>query len=243
MTDTLPSAAVGRELGGCPVMHRDFSRAQAAGCHWELANELRESSPLFFNTFAQGYWVFTRHDAVQRHLQDPGDLLQRVDHAVGAGPDLPVRADAGRPARPHQVPAHPQPVVLAARRWTPPSRGCATSAAASSRTWRRPAGATSSTEFALRFPTEAFLSVIGIDRRRRGHVRAVGRGLLRRLRRRSRRRRGHGRGARGHPRVLGRRAGGAPRRARAAAGRPRRAPAPRDLRRASARRTPRCSTC
>ena len=30
MTDTLPSAAVGRELGGCPVMHRDFSRAQAA---------------------------------------------------------------------------------------------------------------------------------------------------------------------------------------------------------------------
>jgi cytochrome P450 len=29
----------------------------AAGCHWQLAEELRETSPLYFNTFAQGYWV------------------------------------------------------------------------------------------------------------------------------------------------------------------------------------------
>src|SRR3954454_3358698 len=70
MTETTP-AAVERELGGCPVMHRDFSRTEAAGCHWQQADELRESSPLYFNTFAQGYWVFTRYDAVRDMYKNP----------------------------------------------------------------------------------------------------------------------------------------------------------------------------
>jgi hypothetical protein len=66
MTDMLNSgAAAARELGGCPVLHRDFAPAQPAGCHWELAKELREGSPVYFNTFAQGYWIFTRHEAVK----------------------------------------------------------------------------------------------------------------------------------------------------------------------------------
>ena len=46
-------ATVERDLGGCPVMHRDFSGAQPAGCHWGLADELCETGPVFFNTFAQ----------------------------------------------------------------------------------------------------------------------------------------------------------------------------------------------
>jgi cytochrome P450 len=71
MTETTSSEAVERELGGCPVMHRDFSGSQAAGCHWELAEELREASPLHFNTFAQGYWVFTRYDAVRDMYKSP----------------------------------------------------------------------------------------------------------------------------------------------------------------------------
>ena len=71
MTETTSAEAVQRELGGCPVMHRDFSGSQAAGCHWELAEELREASPLYFNTFAQGYWVFTRYDAVRDMYKNP----------------------------------------------------------------------------------------------------------------------------------------------------------------------------
>ena len=63
--------AVDRELGGCPVMHRDFAPEQPAGCHWELADELREASPVYFNTYAQGYWVFTRHDAVRDIYKTP----------------------------------------------------------------------------------------------------------------------------------------------------------------------------
>ena len=72
MTDmAINHEAVGRDLGGCPVMHRDFAPEQAAGCHWELGDELRESAPVYFNTFAQGYWVFTRHDAVRDIYKTP----------------------------------------------------------------------------------------------------------------------------------------------------------------------------
>ena len=52
-------------------MHRDFAPPQPAGCHWAMADELRETGPVFFNTFAQGYWVFTRHDAVRDIYKTP----------------------------------------------------------------------------------------------------------------------------------------------------------------------------
>ena len=52
-------------------MHEDFSRARASGSHWEWADELREGAPVYFNTFAQGYWIFTRHDAVRDIYKTP----------------------------------------------------------------------------------------------------------------------------------------------------------------------------
>ena len=61
-----------RELGGCPVMHHDFSREREVGSHWQLAAELRESCPHFFNAYDEGgYWVFTRHDAVRDIYKTP----------------------------------------------------------------------------------------------------------------------------------------------------------------------------
>ena len=60
-----------RMTGGCPVIHLDASPPLEVGSHWQKANELRETSPAFFNTHAQGYWVFTRYD-----VPAPGDLLQ-----------------------------------------------------------------------------------------------------------------------------------------------------------------------
>ena len=60
-----------RTAGGCPVMHEDFSRTRAVGSHWQWADELREGSPVYFNTFAQGYWIFTRHDAVRDIYKTP----------------------------------------------------------------------------------------------------------------------------------------------------------------------------
>ena len=56
---------------GCPVIHLDASAPLEAGAHWEKANELRETSPTFFNSHAQGYWVFTRYDEVREMYQHP----------------------------------------------------------------------------------------------------------------------------------------------------------------------------
>src|SRR3954464_15495373 len=60
-----------RKLGACPVIHRDFAPERPAGRHWQEADALREQSPAFFNAFAQGYWVFTRHDAVRDIYKTP----------------------------------------------------------------------------------------------------------------------------------------------------------------------------
>jgi cytochrome P450 len=151
-----------RELAGCPVMHRDFAPQQAAGCHWQLADELRETSPVYFNTFAQGYWVFTRHDAVRDIYKTPE--LFSSESITPWQPDpiyrfVPTQIDAPdhikyrRIVNPWFSPrameaAEPQMRVLC--------RQLVEDVA--------PTGACDFvTEFALRFPTEAFLSVIGID--------------------------------------------------------------------------------
>ncbi len=70
-TASQPAGAPDRNLNGCPVMHGDFSRTREAGSHWRWADQLREDSPLYFNTHAQGYWVFTRHDAVRDMYKNP----------------------------------------------------------------------------------------------------------------------------------------------------------------------------
>ena len=163
MTDMAShSETAGRDLGGCPVMHRDFAPAQAAGCHWDLADELRETSPVFFNTFAQGYWVFTRHDAVRDIYKTP-DLFssesitpwqpEPIYRFVPTQIDAPDHIKYRRIVNPWFSPsameaAEPQMRALCRRlvEDVAPTGGC-----------------DFVTEFALRFPTEAFLSVTGID--------------------------------------------------------------------------------
>jgi cytochrome P450 len=62
----------GDEVTGCPVMHEDFSTTRKAGDYWDLANQLRESCPHFYNKYAGGgYWVFTRHEAVNDIYKTP----------------------------------------------------------------------------------------------------------------------------------------------------------------------------
>src|SRR3954469_4456330 len=162
MTDALPPAAVDRDLGGCPVMHRDFSRAQAAGCHWEQADELRESSPLYFNTFAQGYWVFTRHEAVRDMYKspdlfssasitpwEPDPIYRFVPTQIDPPDHLQYRRLLNPWFSPRAIDAADERIRSLCRRLVAdvaPAGGCDFVGA-----------------FALRLPTEAFLSVIGID--------------------------------------------------------------------------------
>jgi cytochrome P450 len=159
---TTPDAAVERDLGGCPVMHRDFAPQQAAGRHWELGDELRESSPVYFNTFAQGYWVFTRHDAVRDIYKTPE--LFSSESITPWQPDpiyrfVPTQIDAPDHIKYRRI-VNP---------WFSP-RAIDAAEPAMRALCRRlvedvaPAGACDFvTEFGLRFPTEAFLSVAGID--------------------------------------------------------------------------------
>jgi cytochrome P450 len=71
-TDLEPPGARDAVGGGCPVIHADYSEPKEACGYLRLGDEMREQSPVFFNRFAQGYWVFTRHDAVQ-------DIYKRED--------------------------------------------------------------------------------------------------------------------------------------------------------------------
>ncbi len=96
-------------------MHEDYSRTREVGSHWQWADELRESSPVYFNTFAQGYWIFTRHDAVRDIYKTPEVFSSESFTPWEPEPIyrfVPTQIDR---ARPHQVPADSEPVVLPAR--------------------------------------------------------------------------------------------------------------------------------
>jgi cytochrome P450 len=146
----------------CPVIHQDFSPPQAAGSHWALADELRESSPVYFNSYAQGYWVFTRHDAVRDIYKtpelfssesitpwQPEPIYRFVPTQIDAPDHIKYRRIVNPWFSPRAMEAAEPRVRELCRRLVEdvaPAGGC-----------------DFVTGFALRFPTEAFLSVAGID--------------------------------------------------------------------------------
>jgi cytochrome P450 len=159
MTAIEPS--VDREVR-CPVFHQDFSEPQPLGCHWALADRLREQAPLYFNSFAQGYWIFTRHDAVKDIYKTPEVFSSEsitpwvpepVYRFVPTQIDPPKHIKYRRILNPWFSPrrmgeAEPQLRAICRRlvEETAPQGRC-----------------NFVKEFALRFPTEAFLGVVGID--------------------------------------------------------------------------------
>jgi cytochrome P450 len=164
MTDMATTAKVERDLGGCPVMHRDFSSAQPAGCHWQLARELREGSPVYFNTFAQGYWIFTRHEAVKDIYKQPEIFSSESITPWEPNPIyrfVPTQIDAPDHIKYRRVVNpwfSPRSIDGAEARLRALCRSLVEQVAPQG-------GCDFVTGFALRFPTEAFLSVIGIDPR------------------------------------------------------------------------------
>ena len=163
MTDMATNPdVVERELGGCPVMHRDFAPEQPAGWHWDLGDELRESAPVYFNTFAQGYWVFTRHDAV-RDIYKTADLFSSesitpwqpnpIYRFVPTQIDAPDHIKYRRIVNPWFSPRAMEAAEPAMRALC---RQLVEDVAARGE-------CDFVAEFGLRFPTEAFLSVAGID--------------------------------------------------------------------------------
>ncbi|HLJ02117.1 MAG TPA: hypothetical protein VKT31_01680, partial [Solirubrobacteraceae bacterium] len=157
-----PVAHETRDLAGCPVMHEDFSRLRAAGSYWAWADELRERSPVYFNTFAQGYWIFTRHDAVRDIYKTPEVFSSEsftpwepnpVYRFVPTQIDAPEHIKYRRILNPWFA---PRAIDEAEPMMRDLCRKLVEQAATSGRT-------NFVAEFALRFPTEAFLAVIGVD--------------------------------------------------------------------------------
>src|SRR3954449_1988137 len=150
-----------RDVGGCPVMHRDFAPPGPAGCYWDLAKELREGSPVYFNTFAQGYWIFTRHEAVKDIYKtpelfssesftpwEPNPVYRFVPTQIDAPDHIKYRRILNPWFSPRAIDAAEDDLRVLCR-------GLIEDVA--------PKGACDFVnEFALRFPTEAFLHVVGV---------------------------------------------------------------------------------
>jgi cytochrome P450 len=163
VTETTPESVkpADRELGGCPVIHADFSPPKEAGGYWHWADELRESSPAFFNTYGPGYWVFTRHEEVRDIYQNP-DLFssesitpwepEPVYRFIPTQIDRPDHVKYRRLLNPWFAPA-------AVDKITPMARELCRRLVAET---ARKGTCDFTTEFALRYPTEVFLTMIGV---------------------------------------------------------------------------------
>jgi cytochrome P450 len=143
-------------------MHQDFSPVREAGSHWQWADQLREDSPVYFNTFAQGYWIFTRHDAVRDIYKtpeifssesitpwEPEPIYRFVPTQIDPPDHIRYRRILNPWFSPRAVDAAEPMMRDICRKLveqTAPRGGC-----------------NFVNEFALRFPTEAFLGVIGVD--------------------------------------------------------------------------------
>ena len=90
--DTIERNTVPRDTGGCPVKLFTVSEDQEAGVYWQQAAMLREETPAFFNTHAQGYWVVTRYEQVKELYQNVELFSSESFTAWEPEPALPLRA-------------------------------------------------------------------------------------------------------------------------------------------------------
>jgi len=154
-------ATVDREVR-CPVFHQDFSEEKPLGSYWALADRLREQGPLYFNSFAQGYWIFTRYDAVRDIYKnpeifssesitpwDPEPIYRFVPTQIDPPKHIKYRRILNPWFSPRQMDAAEPMIRSICRRLVEETA---------------PLGRSNFVqEFALRYPTEAFLGVIGVD--------------------------------------------------------------------------------
>jgi cytochrome P450 len=83
-----PAAALTAE--GCPVEHFSFAvRGRPPMSGFREMGELGRRRPVFRSPEAQGYWVFTRHEAIQNVFADPGTFSSSAIFAPE--PDPPYR--------------------------------------------------------------------------------------------------------------------------------------------------------
>jgi len=144
-------------------MHHDFATPRTFGEHWELAKQLRETCPHCYKQYeGGGYWVFTQHDAVRDIYKTPEIFL--------SASITPWALDAIYRLVPTMVDA---PDHIKYRRilnpWFSPKAmdGAEDMIRSICREYVEQIAAKGSCdfieEFALHFPTAAFLNAIGVS--------------------------------------------------------------------------------
>jgi cytochrome P450 len=155
------ASAIDRDLGGCPVIHTEVFATAEAGSYWRKADELRENGSRFFNTLAQGFWMFTRYDQVREIYQNP-DLFSSESFT-------PWEPDPVYRFVPTQIdPPEHQKYRQVLSRWFSP--GAVNKIEPTARELCRrmiaeivPQGRCDFvSEFAIRYPTEVFLTMLGL---------------------------------------------------------------------------------
>jgi cytochrome P450 len=59
------------QTGSYPVLDYDYTLLEPVNAHQQAIDELRPDHPFFWSTFAQGFWVLTREDAIREAYQNP----------------------------------------------------------------------------------------------------------------------------------------------------------------------------
>ncbi len=163
MTETASetTGVIDRDLGGCPVVHVEVSAPMEAGSYWRKADELRETNSRFFNTLAQGFWMFTRHEQVREIYQNP-DLFSSESFT-------PWEPEPVYRFVPTQIdPPQHQKYRQVLSRWFSPGAVNQIEPMARELCRRLIADLTARgecdfvSEFAIRYPTEVFLTVLGL---------------------------------------------------------------------------------
>lgn len=163
MTDTVSDSTgvIDRDVRGCPVVRTEVFAAAEAGSYWRKADELRETSSRFFNTLAQGFWMFTRYDQVREIYQNP-DLFSSESFT-------PWEPEPVYRFVPTQIdPPEHQKYRQVLSRWFSP--GAVNKIEPTARELCRrmiaeivPQGRCDFvSEFAIRYPTEVFLTMLGL---------------------------------------------------------------------------------
>ena len=142
-------------------MHLEVAHEQAAGLYWQQGDELRENTPVFFNTHAQGYWVVSRYEQVKEMYQNVELFSSESFTAWEPNPPyrfVPTQIDPPEHIKYRQL-LNPKFSPGAINRNEPQAREIA------ARLIREvaPRGECDFVaEFAIRFPTEVFLDLIGL---------------------------------------------------------------------------------
>jgi cytochrome P450 len=142
-------------------MHLDFSTAASVGTYWNMADDLRNTTPAFFNTFAQGYWVFTHHDAVRDMYRDTERFCSESFTPWEPDPVyrfVPTQVDGADHVKYRQI-LNPWFSPAAVEAVTPQARGICRRLIAE---FAERGECDFITDFALRYPTEVFLTLIGV---------------------------------------------------------------------------------